>query len=92
MFRIYGKLVKKGKTIWDYTVEIDDLTITRTKKVYRALEEICNKADLAIPTWLESNKKDFIRRARTRFTQDNFVEEIEFDYLDFQVIEEELFM
>ena len=91
MFRIYGKLVKKGRTLWDHTVEIDDLSLTRTKKVFLALDEICHEANLAAPVWLDSNKQDFIRRARTRFSQDNFVEEIDFDYLDFQVIEEEFY-
>ena len=35
------------------------------------------------------NKKDFIRRAGTRFTKDSFIEEVDFDYLDFHVIEED---
>ena len=45
--------------------------------------------DLAKPVWLKKNKDEFIHHARTRFTADNFVEDIDFDYLDFQVIEEE---
>ena len=39
--------------------------------------------------WLDKNKQEFIRHARTRFYQDNFIEQIDFDYLDFQVIEED---
>ena len=35
------------------------------------------------------NIRDFRRIARTRFYRDSFVEEIPFDYLDFQVIEED---
>ena len=33
--------------------------------------------------------KEFKRHAKTRFYQDNFIEEIEFDYLEIHVIEED---
>ena len=39
-------------------------------------------------TWLESNITDFQRHSKTRFTQDNFIEELDFDYLSIEVIEE----
>jgi len=81
--------MKKNRLIKDTVVEIEDYSISRTQKVYQALETMCYEFDLAKPIWLEINKNDFIRYARTRFTQDNFIEMIEFDYLDFQVIEEE---
>lgn len=89
MFRVWGKLIKDNKLICDKTVCIEDYTMTRTNKVYKALEELCYEFDLAKPIWLKTNQQEFIRHAKTRFTKDNFVETIEFDYLDFQVIEEE---
>lgn len=89
MFRIWGKLIKNNRLLKDYTVCIEDYAMTRTAKVYKALDELCYEFDLAKPVWLKSNQEDFIRHARTRFTQDNFIEHIDFDYLDFQVIEEE---
>lgn len=87
--RIWGKIMKENKLIKDTVVELYDNEMTRTKKVYRALEQMCETFDLATPIWLEQNKQDFIRHARTRFTQDNFIESIAFDYLDFHVIEED---
>ncbi len=89
MFRVWGKIMKKNRLIKDTVVEIEDYSISRTQKVYQALETMCYEFDLAKPIWLEINKNDFIKYARTRFTQDNFIEMIDFDYLDFQVIEEE---
>lgn len=89
MFRIWGKIMKKNRLIKDTVVEIEDYSMSRTKKVYQALDTMCCEFDLAKPIWLDINKNDFIRYARTRFTQDNFIESIDFDYLDFQVIEEE---
>ncbi len=89
MFRIWGKLVKQNKILRDHVVCIEDYTLSRTKKVYKALDEMCQEFDLAVPIWLDLNKKEFICHARTKFTQDSFIESIEFDYLDFQVIEED---
>lgn len=89
MFRIWGKIITDNKVIKDHTACIEDYTISRTKKVYQALDEICMEFDLPKPIWLKKNQQDFIRSAKTRFTADNFIEAIDFDYLDFQVIEEE---
>jgi len=89
MFRVWGKIIKKNKLVQDTVVELSDYNLSRTQKVYKALEMMCYEFDLAKPIWLELNKKDFIQNARTRFTQDCFIEVIDFDYLDFQVIEED---
>ena len=70
-------------------VEDYDYSLSRTKKVYKALDELCYEFDLAKPIWLETNKNDFIKHSRTKFTKDSFVEDIEFDFLDFMVIEED---
>ena len=38
--------------------------------------------------WLDSNIQDFQLHAKTRFNQDNFIEQIPFDYLEIHIIEE----
>ena len=88
MFRIWGKLLKNNHLLKD-TVICDDSFSSRTEKVFHALDEICREFDLGKPIWLESNIRDFRRHAKTRFYQDSFIEEIPFDYLEFQVIEED---
>lgn len=87
--RIWGRIIRKNHLIRDTVITESDPAMTRTKKVYHALQEICYEMDLSVPVWLDLNKKDFLRNAKTRFTQDNFVEPVDFDYLDFQVIEED---
>ena len=89
MFRMCGRIVKSNKILKEHIAVIDDFSLTRTKKVYACLDEIAYAFDLQKPIWLESNKKDFIQRAKTRFTKDSFIEEVDFDYLDFHVIEED---
>lgn len=87
--RIWCKLFQKNHLLKDVVIEDYDMSKSRTKKVYDSLEQACYDLDLEKPMWLEVNKREFQRHARTRFTQDNFIETIEFDYLDFHVIEED---
>ena len=88
MFRIWGKLYKNNRLIQDISV-CNDTEDTRTHKVFYALDEICRAFDLSKPIWLDANIRDFKRHARTCFRQDSFVDEVDFDYLDFHVIEED---
>lgn len=71
------------------TVIIDDREDTRTHKVFHALDEVCIRFDLGKPIWLDSNIREFQQHAKTRFRQDSFIEQIPFDYLEFQIIEED---
>lgn len=66
----------------------DDSDINRTRKIFNALDNVCREFDLCAPIWLDANIDDFKRNSKTRFTKDNFIETIEFDYLEFHVIEE----
>ena len=88
MFRLWGKIWKDNHMLKD-TVICDVSEDTRTHKIFHALQEICYEFDLANPIWLDKTINDFKRHSKTRFYQDNFVETIEFDYLEIQVIEED---
>ncbi|MCD8196546.1 MAG: hypothetical protein LUE24_05195 [Lachnospiraceae bacterium] len=88
MFRVWGKIIKDNHLLKDITT-CDDSADTRTHKVFRALDDICRAFDLGKPIWLDSNIREFQRHTRTRFRQDSFVEQIDFDFLEFHVIEED---
>ena len=70
------------------TVITDRTTDTRTHKVFRALEELCLQFDLSKPIWLDASIKEFKAHSKVRFSQDNFIDSIDFDYLEIHVIEE----
>lgn len=88
MFRLWAKTFKGNHMLQDTVIE-DNSTDTRTHKVFHALDEVCYRFDLGKPIWLDVTVQDFRRHAKARFYQDNFVESIEFDYLEIQVIEED---
>ncbi len=91
MFRLWAKEWKENRMIRDITICDSALSTekNRTKKVFDALEEVCYTFDLAKPIWLDANISEFQRISKTRFSRDNFIEEIAFDYLEIQVIEED---
>ncbi|MGN0160158.1 MAG: hypothetical protein ACI4AQ_02085 [Lachnospiraceae bacterium] len=73
----------KDMVVEDYSED------NRTRKIFRAIDEMCVKFDLGQPIWLDSNIEEFKRYSKVRFRADNFIEEIDFDYLEIQVIEED---
>lgn len=88
MFRMWGKIWKDNHMMQDTVICNGDYSLSRTQMVFSSLEDICYAFDLGKPIWLDSNVTDFRRHDKTRFTQDNFIEHIGFDYLEIQVIEE----
>ncbi|MDD5949793.1 MAG: hypothetical protein PUC39_08735 [Lachnospiraceae bacterium] len=89
MFRMWGKIWKENHLLKDIVIECEDPALNRTRKVYYCLDEICYAFDLGKPIWLEQNKKEFILHDKVRFYGDSFIESVDFDYLELQVIEED---
>lgn len=91
MFRLWAKIWTENRLIKDTVICNDDPTLNRTKKVFQAIDSICEEFNLSKPIWLDATIEDFKRHDKTRFTKDNFIDEIDFDYLEIHVIEEDDF-
>ena len=91
MFRLWVKKWKEGHLAGD-TVICDDSDRRRTQKVFSALETACLQFDLAKPVWLDKTIREFQLHSKARFDQDHFIEEIPFDYLEIEVIEDDSFV
>lgn len=88
MFRLWARTFKDNHMLQDTCIE-DGREDTRTHKIFHALDEACSRFDLGRPIWLDKNINEFKRHRKTRFTQDNFIEPVSFDYLEIQIIEED---
>lgn len=86
--RIWGKIIENTHLINDTVIE-DFSDDTRTHKIFNSLDKICYEFNISRPIWLEKNIKEFKRFSHTQFSKDNFVDEIEFDYLELRIIEED---
>lgn len=87
--RIWFKEWKNSRLIKDLVVENNDTSLNRTRKVFQAVDEVCYAFDLSKPLWLDATAEEFKRHDKARFYQDNFIDPIDFDYLEIDVIEED---
>ena len=84
--QIWFKIFKDGRLLRDTVIQNDLLSLTRTKKIFAAIEQICYNFDLSKPIWLDSNITEFKRSSKVRFYKDNFIDSIDFDYLEMQIL------
>lgn len=91
MFKLWAKKFDKNRMIQDMTVENGDPNLNRTKKIFDAIDTVCYEFDLSTPIWLDSNIREFKKSDRVKFNKDNFIDSIDFDYLEIHVIEEDDF-
>ena len=86
--RIWARTILNNRILKDIVVENteDD---TRTHKIFDAIEKMSYEFDLSKHIWLDATVSDVKRHGKCRFYQDNFIDSIDFDYLEFQVLEED---
>ncbi len=89
MFRMWCKIFQDNHLLKDTVIINDSKNETRTQKVLASLNEACHAFDLAVPMWLDSTVEDFKRHDKARFYQDSFIEQVDFDFLEIHVIEED---
>lgn len=89
MFRLWAKIWKSNRLVKDLVICNNDNSLNRTRKIYKAIDDICYEFDLSKPIWLDSTVSDFKKHDKTRFNKDNFIDAIDFDYLEIHVIEED---
>ena len=79
MFRLWCKLFDDSNHLLkDMVVENDDAATNRTRKIFDGIHSACY-AFVA----------EFKRHSKVRFYQDNFIDSIDFSYMEIQVIEED---
>ena len=89
MFRLWGIVRKNNKIIMDMVSEYSGADLSEKDRLHRCIEEICYKLDLERPIWLEKNQREFEEYKRAVLTQDNFMEKIDFDALEIEVIQDD---
>jgi hypothetical protein len=89
MFRLWGKVYKNNKIIKDTIIELHNDDISKDDLTNNCLDKICYEFDLQHPMWLNDNQKDYPVYGKTSFNQDHFIEQIDFDYLEIEIIPDE---
>jgi len=88
MIRIWGKIMKHNKFLEEKVFEIDNKSLPIYDKIQAALETFCHDFDLEKPMWFDRNTKELNRISKTTFHEDQFIDSIWFDYLEFEIIDD----
>ena len=88
MIRLWGKIIKNNKIITELESKYDFDDIEYQSQLKYCIENICRELDIQKPYWLENNLKEYNRYKKTSFNQDNFIEEIDFDKFEIEVLDE----
>jgi hypothetical protein len=89
MYRLWGKIMKDTIFVTDYVFELHQPNLTRKEKLNAGLDFLSLHFDIQKPMWFPDNEKDFNQFRKTRFHQDHFIETIEFDYFEVEIIEDD---
>lgn len=87
MYRIWGKLKKRNKIITDTVIERQNSNDDEAVLFEDCLTEMCREFDLENPMILPKNWRDYFQYQRVVFTKDNFIDKINFDNLEIEVLE-----
>lgn len=88
MFRLWGKIIQNNKIIKDQVFELSELGLKIEEKIEKGLEHLCYEFDIERPMWFTDNKADIDLISKTYFRAQNFIETIDFDYFEIEIIED----
>ena len=87
MFRLCGKIVKKNNIVQDYVFEMSNEKLSYEELLSKGIEDLCNRFDIGNPIWLSDNTWNMKQINKTRFKAHHFIEEIDFDYFEIELIQ-----
>jgi len=83
--KLYGKIIRETKIIRDTFVLEEDPAMQYREKLENCLINLCREIGIPVPIWLEKNTKEFAYFRRTFFTNEQFVEKVDFDRFEIRV-------
>lgn len=87
MFRLWGKVYKDDSIIKNTVIHMDEGGHSTDTLTNNCMDQLCDTLDLQHPMWLNDNKKEYPVYGRTSFNQNHFIEDIDFDHLEIEIIE-----
>lgn len=83
MSRLWGRVIKNHRKVADRTVAC------QPGEEQQALVELCRQFDIPNPMWLPKHAREFEEFRHAVFLRDHFVEEVNFDRLEVEYLEDE---
>ncbi len=83
MTRLWMRIIKKHR------IDKQFIAPCAPGEERETLIALCREADLPVPMWLEKHEREFERFRRTVFLPDHFIEEVRFERLEIEFLEDE---
>ena len=87
MIKLWGKIITNNKIVCQDVVICSE-TFEYEEELKKCIIQLCYKFDIQKPYWLRKNQLEYNKIKKTVFTQDNFIEEINFTKFEIEVLEE----
>ncbi|NLN42185.1 MAG: hypothetical protein GX160_09445 [Clostridiales bacterium] len=87
MLRVWGLIRKNNKIVKDMIAEYLGNDIKEIDALHKCIEEICYEFDLQRPLWFPKNQREYEEYRRIVLTQDNFMEPIDFDTFELEILD-----
>ena len=88
MYRLWGKIYKNNNIISDTVFELDTPGISAEEKLDQGLVALCYHFDIQKPMWFSSNDSEYELIGKTRFADQHFIEDIDFDFFEIEIVED----
>lgn len=89
MYKLWAKKIKKHKIIASLNVRTkDNDDIPLYEKRDKCVNEICKRFDISVPIWLDKHKKEFAEFKTVTFYAEDFIDEIDFDKLEIELVDD----
>jgi len=83
--KLYGKIIRDTKILSDTFVVEEDSTLLYRERLEKCLINLCREMGIPVPIWLEKNTKEFVCFRRTFFSNEQFVEKVDFDRFEIRI-------
>lgn len=88
MYKLWAKKIKNNKVIAQLTI-INRQDLPPKEKRDICIKEICKKLDLSVPIWMSKHDYEFDSFKYVTFTEEDFMDEIDFDKLVIELIDDD---
>lgn len=82
MPRLWGRIIRQHKMIKQ------SIAPCRWGEEISCLEELCHDFDIPRPIWLGKHQREFSEFRQTSFLPEHFMEEVDFDKLEIEFLED----
>ena len=88
VLKLEGRLFVANRMTEIREVTTEDTDPSYSKRLEKALVELCRQMDIPVPMWMKKNTKEFAAFGQTIFFREQYTEQVRFDRFQIRVRED----